>query len=294
MSAALPSELQRWVTAQLGGLAEVTDVSWPRTTSRVWRLTRSGGVTAYVKIAPGDRHYEREVYAYRHAAVALGPGRAPRLLASEPQLHAVMTSALPGAPVKGLALSAVEERAAHRAAGGVLRRLHELAPRSAEARTQADAAVRRTVARSKVYLARATHLVTYSQRDLVYRSWQLLLALAPQLPVAFRHGDFRPRNWQWNRVSQRLALFDFESCGIGVAAADFVWLAAGSWAEDPGLRRACLLGYGRDFTDAEVRALPALIALAAVEDLQWAARNSDPRGVAYAHRILARMEAECH
>ncbi|WP_326812427.1 hypothetical protein OIE62_06890 [Streptomyces scopuliridis] len=66
-------------------------------TTEVEALIR--GPHCSVPLVP-DCHYEREVYSYRRAAAALGPGTAPRLCA-------VMTSALPGVPVKGMELSAI-------------------------------------------------------------------------------------------------------------------------------------------------------------------------------------------
>jgi Ser/Thr protein kinase RdoA (MazF antagonist) len=286
---AMSPHLEQWVAARVGAAESVEDVSWPRASSRVWRVAAAGR-TAYVKVSVGDRHYQREVYAYRHAAPALGYGSAPRLLATEPRLRAMLITPLPGALVTHMSLTPARERTLHRAAGGLLRRWHDLAPRSLDSRRQADEGVRRIVERSAVRLARAGDLVTRAQQDLVHRSQQELQALGPQLPAAFRHGDFRPRNWLWDGLGQQLGLLDFERAGMGVAVADFVWLAAGWWPDNSLLREAMFTGYGRELTEAEERALPALAALAVVDDLQWAAGNGDAADVRVAQRTLLRLQ----
>jgi hypothetical protein len=56
---------------------------------------------------------------------ALGPGRAPVLLAADPALRAILVTALPGRPVHELEVPADTEAEIHRQAGMLLRRLHD-------------------------------------------------------------------------------------------------------------------------------------------------------------------------
>lgn len=288
--AAMPPELQRWVAAQCGGTGQVTDVSWPRATSRVWRVRRGDTSTAvYVKIAPTARHFQREIHTYRRALAGLRPGGAPRLLADEPRLHALMISAVSGTLVHHLPPAGAHARVIHRAAGRLLRRLHDAALHVPQARRQADAVAHRAVARSAVHLERVGHLLTHEQRELVHRSRQIVGDLAGRLPVAWRHGDFRPRNWLWQAGGESLGVIDFERSEVGIAVADLAVLAAGPWAVRPGLREVFLDGYGRPLTGEEARALPAFTALAALDDLQWAEACGTAHEAAQAHGALARL-----
>ncbi|MEU8309827.1 hypothetical protein AB0C84_40280 [Actinomadura sp. NPDC048955] len=78
-TAFLPAGLRRWLAGQLPDVAAITDASWPRKESRVWRLeTKPPTGTAYLKVSPSQPSYGRETRAYRQAATALGPGHARR------------------------------------------------------------------------------------------------------------------------------------------------------------------------------------------------------------------------
>ncbi|MER5868058.1 hypothetical protein [Kitasatospora sp. NPDC002040] len=99
-----------------GGISGEADVSWPRDNSRVWQLHATAG-TAYVKVQPDLASYRRKVHAYEQVVHRLSDGRAPRLLASNPDLLAVLISAVPGRVVRDLPLEAVVERRVHQHAG---------------------------------------------------------------------------------------------------------------------------------------------------------------------------------
>jgi hypothetical protein len=121
----IPSDLRRWVTDHLPGMVgEPDDVSWPRGNSRVWRVA-TGTDVAFVKLSPSTQDYDREVRGYAYAACALAPHEAPRLLASDPDLQAIITSPQPGHVVRGLSLEAEEERRVYELAGRLLRRWHD-------------------------------------------------------------------------------------------------------------------------------------------------------------------------
>jgi hypothetical protein len=108
-----------------GEITDVTDCSWQRESSAVWRLASASGVCWYLKRHSSGRFHEREVAALQGWARALGPGRVPELAAVDPEVLVMVVTAVPGQPVLGARLSPDEERQAHRQAGLLLARLHE-------------------------------------------------------------------------------------------------------------------------------------------------------------------------
>src|SRR5262249_40408058 len=110
---------------------------------------------------------------------------------------------------------------------------------------------------------------TEPQRTLVEQACHNLPTLAEDLPLAYRHGDFAPRNWIWDPDRRTLALVDFEAADTGIAVEDFVWLSATTWPTHPPLHHAPpptparLTGFGRALTATDPQALPLSTALAA-------------------------------
>lgn len=263
--APLPVELRQWVSQQLRGLATVTDVSWPRDNSQVWRVT-TDAAQAYVKISPTQQDFAREVHAYHHAATALGPDEAPRLLATEPDLRAILTTPVAGVITKNLALQIEQEVLVHELAGRLLGLWQAQQP-SQISESARDEAIKSVIARADeaaVQLERGAHLLTDIQRAIVEQACHELPHLAAMLPLAFKHGDFQPRNWMWDTDRSTLALLDFEKARYGIAIEDFMWLFATTWPVHPRLKTACLTGFGRSLNDAEHRALTLFTALAAM------------------------------
>ena len=126
--------LARQVAGEITG---VTDCSWPRDGSAVWRLTSASGGCWYLKRHSSDRFHTREVAALQDWAQALGPDRAPELAAADPELLIMVITAVPGQPVLELQLGAREEREVHRQAGLLLGRLHESTQAAGPAPTSA-------------------------------------------------------------------------------------------------------------------------------------------------------------
>lgn len=272
----LPADLRQWVTHCLPGLATVTDVSWPRDGSRVWRVA-SGTDEAYVKLSPTPEDYAREVHAYEHAASSLAAHEAPRLLAADPGLRAIMTSPLPGLVVRGLSLTAEVESRVHQLAGRLLRRWHDHPePASGQVRDALMASVAEQAAEAAACLERTAEHLTYAERALVQQVSQELPQLAEDLPVVFRHGDYSPRNWLWDAERGTHGLIDFEKSDHGIAVEDLVWLCGAVWPTRPDLKTAFLDGYARRLSDAEWRALPLLAARLAVSYLNAGITKQEP------------------
>ena len=266
--ASVPADLHRWLADHLPGVAAATDVSWPqRTESRVWRL-EVGTTAAYVKISPSPKSYERETNAYRHATAALNQAEAPQLIATDPVLRAILTTALVGSVVRDLPLAPAAEAQVHGFAGRLLRQWHGHAE---PAPPQAGASVRASIAdhasEALTCLEKLDRHLTAAQRVLVGEVARDLPELAADLPLAYLHGDFSPRNWVWNAEEETLGLIDFEMADHGLPIQDMIWLSGAVWPTRPDLRESFLAGYGRELTANEHRALLLLTARLAVSYL---------------------------
>ncbi|MFE1797719.1 hypothetical protein ACFW9L_16330 [Streptomyces sp. NPDC059517] len=123
-TASLPPDLHEWVAHHVPGMdtAAVTDSSWPRGDSRVWRVRADDG-EVFVKLYPSMEKYEHEVKGCEHAARALADTEAPHLLASDPQRPAVVLSAIPGRVERGLPLEQTEEQRVHGLPASLLREM---------------------------------------------------------------------------------------------------------------------------------------------------------------------------
>jgi Ser/Thr protein kinase RdoA (MazF antagonist) len=289
----LPPDLERWLDRRFLGITAVRDASWPRADSRVWYVRGSHGDGMYVKISRTPERYTREVNAYRRAPAVLGAGRAPRLVAADERMRAIVTSALPGRLALAGDVAPDREREMHRSAGALLGRWHEHESPSSTSgeRHRAVAGVAGRVAQLHDRLRDIDSLLDAPQRRLAEDARTRLPALAEVLPLRFRHGDFQPRNWQWDAPNTTVALLDFEEAGFGLAVEDFTWLFGVSWRADPHLETACLDGYGRALTEEERHALPLFAALVAVDLIHTALATDDTETLIRARFLYGRIAA---
>ncbi|MFB7368254.1 aminoglycoside phosphotransferase family protein [Streptomyces sp. NPDC056222] len=292
LDAPMPADLQQWVAHRLPGHAnvmDVLDVSWPRGDSKVWRVT-CDRAAVYVKLSPTPEDFAREVRGYRHAARCLATGEAPRLLASDLGLRAIMTSPLSGHVVRGFPLTADAETRVHELAGRLLRRWHDHpVPATRGVRDDVMTSVAQKADEATACLQHVSEHLTDAQRDLVKRAGRELPGLAEDLPLVFRHGDYSTRNWLWDHRRGTHSLIDFEKSDHGIAVEDFVWLCCASWPTRPDLKPAFLDGYGRGLSDTERRALPLFTARLGVSYLAAGITKQEPNLVYRGRTILARM-----
>ncbi|MER8119072.1 hypothetical protein [Streptomyces sp. NPDC094031] len=106
----------------VGRISRWTDTSWARESSRVWRADGAQGGTWYVKVHQNPRFHDREVRGLRTWAPALGAA-APRLVAADEVLRAVVITAVPGRPLHGVVLAPERERAVFRRIGALARNI---------------------------------------------------------------------------------------------------------------------------------------------------------------------------
>ncbi|MFB9833946.1 phosphotransferase enzyme family protein [Actinoallomurus acaciae] len=277
----LPPPIVDMVQRAVGEIASVTDRSWPRESSAVWEITTTARRRCFVKRHPSPRFHEREVAAYRRIVPSLGYGRAPELIAADRDLAVIVITALPGEIVKRLSLSLPMELAAHRQAGGLLRRIHRV--------PLGGPGAERVAGRCEEDLRRADGLLRAREAAFVRACATALSAIGPRLPVTATHGDLMPRNLLWDGRTRRLALIDFERSEPRPAVSDLIRLEYGSWDTRPELREAFLDGYGRDLTDDERRALPCLAALDALSGLLWGTEHGDAEVTGRARATFSRL-----
>ncbi|MEV4333635.1 phosphotransferase [Streptomyces sp. NPDC049597] len=282
--------LLAWASRALGARPSVRDASHPRENSRVWQLSLPGDVRFYLKVSPRSLMYERETLALRHAAPALGGGRAPQLRASSAEHLALLLTAVPGRPLKQLTLTPAEEVRAHRQGGTLLARFHAAGALSGPRRTEAEQALQAAADGAENHLRTAGARLTPAEQKLV-RDLAEQLCTLPPLPIAFIHGDAWDRNLMWSSDRGQAGLIDFERSRFATVVQDFVPLACATWADRPDLRTACLQGYGRDLTPKEKHALKCLAALDAVSCLVWGPAYDDPHVTARGRRTLDRLMA---
>ncbi|MEU5900321.1 phosphotransferase [Streptomyces venezuelae] len=285
-----PPALRAWASRALGARPAVEDVSHPRADSRVWRLDLPGAACSYLKISPEAVMYERETFALRSAAPALGAGAAPQLRASSAEHLALLLTAVPGQPLTQLELSPVEEARAHRHGGALLARLHAAGDLSGPRRAEAELALQAAADGAEEHLAAAGDRLTAPEHKLV-RQLAGELQTLPSLPLAYIHGDAWDRNLMWSTSRQQAGWIDFERSRAAAAVQDFVLMACSTWTDRPDLRAACLQGYGRNLTVEEQHALKSLAAIDAVSCLVWGPKLDDPHVTARGRQTLDRLMA---
>jgi aminoglycoside phosphotransferase (APT) family kinase protein len=237
-----------------------------------------------LKRHPADRHFRAETAGLRWAA-ALGPGRAPRLLAADRSRRAVIMTLLPGRTLLTADLSTADQREAYRQAGLILALLHTAVPATADTRE-----VGRLLRKADQLLEQARDQLTAGEHAQVREQARQLRELAPQLPAVSTHGDFQPRNLLWDPVARHLAVIDFEKAAPAAAVRDLMRRESGPLRGREDLREAFYHGFGRALSRAEHAALAARAVLAGLADLAWGTANGDAAMADRGRRMLTAPE----
>lgn len=284
-SKTLPAELRAFAEDNTGPLADVTNCSSPHNRSRVWKVTDRAGTSWYVKQHVSGKSHTREMTAYAQWTPALGPYRAPHLVAADPARSTILITALPGSTLFTHDLPQAEERTVHRQLGALLRAFHTAAPPHPPVTARPDlSAIDRKLALARPHLKPGEPTLI---RQLATR----LAALAP-LPHVPTHGDAQLRNTLWASHLRRLALIDFERSEYGPAVRDLVRLEYGPWERRPELRDAFHDGYGQLPSPLETDVLRCMAALDALSGIVWGTHAGDEEVVARAHRTLSRLRLD--
>ncbi|MEV8319557.1 aminoglycoside phosphotransferase family protein [Streptomyces sp. NPDC059900] len=259
----LPTVLRGWVEGEIGAVEHIRDTASPRGNARGWEVVRADRCRFFLKVSPHPVAYERETFALRHAAPALGGGRAPQLRASSAHHLALLTTGVHGRPVPEIPLTPAEEYETHRQGGLLLARLHAAGELTGHRRLEAEQELYTTAEDAGRLLDQAGGRLTATEHGLVRRLAEHL-RLAGPLQLGFIHGDAQPKNLLW---SQQAAWVGFGRARFAPVVQDFVRMACGVWDGRPDLRTAFFRGYGRELTPQEGVALKCLAALDAVTAL---------------------------
>ncbi|MFF4715249.1 phosphotransferase [Streptomyces eurythermus] len=263
----------------VGPIIGWTDVSWAREGSRVWRAHGAEGGEWYVKIHQNQRFHHREVAALRGWVPSLG-ATAPRLVAVDAALRAVVLTAVGGRPLHGAVHPPEKQRWIFRRIGQLAAAIHTSAP----PRPAADGL---PLAKLERHLAGALPHLAPGDQKFIRATAERAVGLAPLMAVP-THGDFQLRNLRWDETTGTLYVIDFERSEEGPAVRDFVRLSD-AWHGRPDLFQAVMDGYGRRFTPDEEAHLTVLSVLDAVSGISYGAAHGDPELVERGRRTLARL-----
>ncbi|WP_086825112.1 phosphotransferase [Streptomyces sp. NRRL B-24572] len=265
----------------VGRIADWTDVSWTREESRGWRARAAEGGEWYVKIHQNQIFHQREVTALRDWVPALGTA-APRLVAADAGLRAVVLTAVGGRSLHGATYPPEQQRRIFHQIGQLAAAIHTSAPPRPADDTLPVGKLERHLDGARLYLAPGD--------EEFIRAMAEKAADLPALDVVPTHGDFQLRNLRWDEDAGALYVIDFERSEEGPAVRDFVRLSD-AWHGRPDLFQAVVHGYGRSFTPAEEAQFTVRSVLDSVSGISYGAAHGDPELVERGRRTLARLRA---
>ncbi|WTO41189.1 phosphotransferase [Streptomyces achromogenes] len=269
----------------VGRITGWTDVSWARQESRVWRAHGAEGGEWYVKVHQNQRFHQREAAALRGWVPALGAA-APRLLAADAALRAVVLSAVGGRPLHGAVHPPGEQRRIFHRIGQLAAAIHTSAPPRPGDTTLPLGKLERHLNGARPHLAPG-------DEGFIRATARQAAALPTLDHVVPTHGDFQLRNLRWDATTDTLYVVDFERSEAGTAVRAFVRLSD-AWHGRPDLQEAVTDGYGRPFTPEEETRLTVLSVLDAVSGISYGTAHGDPGLLERGRRTLARLRAAQH
>ncbi|WP_181801420.1 phosphotransferase [Streptomyces shenzhenensis] len=261
-----PAPVMAWAERTLGPLAVLRGAVADPPLAHAWDVVRTGdGARFQVKTALDPGAFTRETFAHRHAVPALGPGAAPRLLATSAAHLALIVTAVPGTSVTQLRLTESTLRTVHWRAGFLLAQLHQAGRGTSTAYHDAPTVLSRLADEAAARLCAVGDCLSADEQKRVMGLADRLRFVG-RLPLGYIHGGSLGSSLLWSADAQ-LVLRDFESARFAPVVLDFVHFACGPWAAQPGLRTAFFTGYGRTPGHDEEIALRCLTALTAARRL---------------------------
>ncbi|WP_078891036.1 phosphotransferase [Streptomyces sp. NRRL S-350] len=277
-------QVREFAEQAVGCITSWTDTSWAREGSRVWRARGGEGGEWFVKIHQSDRFHNREVEAYRSWVPSLGPA-APRLVATDPGLRAIVITAVPGLSLHGAVYRPEEQQRLFHRIGELAAAIHRSLPAlPGDGATAALGKLERHLDAARDHLAPGDEDFV---RQVTAKADQL-----SDLELVPTHGDFQLRNLRWDSDADTLYVIDFERSERGPAVRDFVRLAD-AWSGRPDLYEAVMAGYGRRLSQAEEEHLAVHQVLDAVSGIQYGIAHGDPELVERGRRTLAQLRTAC-
>ena len=270
--------LAQFAASALGGSEHDVDPSLP---AHLIRVRDAAGRSYVAKLHRIKERFRREHRAYVTWTTVLGH-QAPRLIAADKDMGALLLTALPGKPADSIAPFTQEELAAHRGAGRLLHHFHEAQPPRLDTHIGPELAQR-----LRGWIDRADGLLSASERRTLQRHARALDTAGP-LETTVCHLDFQPRNWALHRGT--VHLLDFEHTRVDVRVRDLTRLHYRHWARRPELREAFFTGYGRELTNPECEILRHFGAIEATTSLVRAQDTEDNDLAAHGRRVLSQLD----
>ncbi|MER8084237.1 phosphotransferase [Streptomyces sp. NPDC094048] len=274
------TRVREFTERAVGRITGWTDVSWAREGSRVWRAHGVEGGVWFVKVHQSGRFHQREVAAYRGWVPELRAA-APRLVAADESLWAIVITAVAGRSLHGAVHPPAEQRRIFRRIGALAAAIH----RSVPSRLSTGGIT--VLGKLERHLAGARLHLGPGDEEFV-RAMAEEAAGFSGLERGPTHGDFQLRNLRWDEVTGSLYVIDFERSEVGPAVRDFVRLSD-AWSGRPDLFKAVMDGYGRPFTRAEEQHLVVLAVLDSVSGIAYGAAHGDLELLERGRRTLARL-----
>jgi tRNA A-37 threonylcarbamoyl transferase component Bud32 len=262
-------------------LGESEQVAGPSLPPHLIRMRDTAGRSYVAKLHRSKERFLREHHAYTTWATVLGD-QAPRLVAADDNLGALLLTALPGASADSIRPHTREELVTHRGAGRLLRHFHSAQPSRFDAHMGRDLA-----SRLRRWIDRADGLLTLSERRTLLRHVLALDTAAP-MEVTACHLDFQPRNWTLHRGT--VHLLDFEHARVDARVRDFARLHYRHWIQRPELRDAFFAGYEHEMTSREREILRHFGAIEAATSLVRARDTGDHDLAAHGRNVLTQID----
>lgn len=277
-STAIERRLAEW----LGPFEIIANHSWPHGESLVLELSGTHG-RCFAKAYRQQKHFDREMHAYRHVVPALGDN-APQTLFEDATLRLIVTN-----PIAGLSAETEPHRsdpASYRQAGALLRRFHDTTP--AILRPDAGDLL---VAEFDSWVARAPEGLLDAELVAMARATAARAGDLGSVSMTLCHRDYSPRNWLIDEAGT-LRIIDFATAGLGHWSTDCLRMIDDHWEDRPALREAFFEGYGKPLSAADSAYLRAYTARWSVTTIVWAHLHDDPDFEAYGREVLARILTE--
>jgi Ser/Thr protein kinase RdoA (MazF antagonist) len=238
----------------------------------------ASGERWFAKRVSDSQCWRFEVRAYRRWVPALGD-LAPTLRAVDRDSHLLLLGAVPGVSPPAA------DMAAHRQAGALLRRLHEVKP----GRVQRPGDQRNANGPLHALLKDVPGLLSEEQEQFARHHVRQLESLPPALMVPC-HGDYTAHNWLVD-ASGTLRVIDFGNARWQTPALEFARLYFGPWWYRPDLAGAFFEGYGRRPDDRELEFVRHRVVVHAVQVIAFGLRRSSQRHVDFGRARLDELMA---
>lgn len=261
----------------LGEVEAVEQTPGLHPTSQCLRVVVNPRETVFLKFHKTARSFRQEHAFYRELGHRLTG--VPSLLAAWSEHRALLLDSLPGCMV-----SSWKDipRGTYLAAGGFLRRLHDLPI------ADTDMPILQAVEkRLEAFEARNRGLLSSLELKSVTTPIRELIDAAPPLKRVYCHRDFAEHNWLHD--GEKISVVDFEHSKADFWLFDLCRLHALTLSANEAASQEFWSGYGRSLDRWHREFLERWSILWAYETKFWGSRHGDPACVAWGETALANL-----